>query len=77
MNFEYYTGHAVVVDTYLILVLYPAGLHNHFIRFVSRELTECLIQSTRFVPLLKLSMGLVGLNLVVLFFKLPRPFSLK
>ena len=34
MNFEYYSLHALVSDVYLILVLYPSGLHNHFLRYV-------------------------------------------
>lgn len=36
MNFEYYTLHALVSEFYLILVLYPSGLHNHFLRFKPR-----------------------------------------
>lgn len=32
MNFEYYVCHAWKKEPYLILILYPTGLHNHFMR---------------------------------------------
>nr|CAG4637060.1 EOG090X07E6 [Ceriodaphnia reticulata]SVE72977.1 EOG090X07E6 [Ceriodaphnia reticulata] len=40
MNFEYYSLHALVSDIYLILVLYPSGLHNHFLRSKKKELAS-------------------------------------
>nr|SVE82530.1 EOG090X07E6 [Daphnia magna] len=36
MNFEYYSLHALISDVYLILVLYPSGLHNHYLRSITR-----------------------------------------
>lgn len=32
MTFEYYSLHAIASDVYLMLILYPSGLHNHFLR---------------------------------------------
>nr|SVE75796.1 EOG090X07E6 [Daphnia hispanica] len=42
MNFEYYSLHALVSDVYLILVLYPSGLHNHYLRSITRTTLKIL-----------------------------------
>nr|SVE70465.1 EOG090X07E6 [Daphnia similis]SVE71720.1 EOG090X07E6 [Daphnia similis] len=42
MNFEYYSLHALVSDVYLILVLYPSGLHNHYLRSITRTTLKML-----------------------------------
>nr|SVE77043.1 EOG090X07E6 [Daphnia lumholtzi] len=42
MNFEYYSLHALVSDLYLILVLYPSGLHNHYLRSITRTTLKIL-----------------------------------
>nr|SVE75166.1 EOG090X07E6 [Daphnia dolichocephala] len=42
MNFEYYSLHALVSDVCLILVLYPSGLHNHYLRSITRTTLKTL-----------------------------------
>nr|CAG4639232.1 EOG090X07E6 [Daphnia magna]SVE81358.1 EOG090X07E6 [Daphnia magna]SVE83111.1 EOG090X07E6 [Daphnia magna] len=42
MNFEYYSLHALISDVYLILVLYPSGLHNHYLRSITRTTLKIL-----------------------------------
>nr|SVE73598.1 EOG090X07E6 [Daphnia atkinsoni] len=42
MNFEYYSLHALVSDVYVILVLYPSGLHNHYLRSITRTTLKIL-----------------------------------
>nr|CAG4646306.1 EOG090X07E6 [Macrothrix elegans] len=42
MNFEYYTVHALVFDSYGFLVLYPSGLHNYYLRSISRSALKIL-----------------------------------
>ena len=32
MNFQFYKCHAIINDIHLMLVLYPIGLPNHYIR---------------------------------------------
>ena len=39
MNFEYYSLHALVSEVYLVLTLYPSGLHNHYLRYNSTNYT--------------------------------------
>jgi len=42
MNFEYYVCHAWKKEPYLILILYPTGLHNHFMRSITRDALRVL-----------------------------------
>lgn len=43
MNFQFYKCHAIINDIYLMLVLYPVGLPNHYIRW--NQLNVILISS--------------------------------
>nr|CAG4642556.1 EOG090X07E6 [Evadne anonyx] len=42
MNFEYYVCHAWKKEPYLMLILYPTGLHNHFMRSITRDALRLL-----------------------------------
>nr|CAG4651027.1 EOG090X07E6 [Simocephalus serrulatus]SVE94279.1 EOG090X07E6 [Simocephalus serrulatus] len=42
MNFEYYSLHALVSDVYLLLILYPSGLPNHYLRSITRTTLKIL-----------------------------------
>ncbi|XP_046440073.1 protein fuzzy homolog [Daphnia pulex] len=42
MNFEYYSLHALISEMHLILVLYPSGLHNHYLRSITRSTLKIL-----------------------------------
>nr|CAG4647953.1 EOG090X07E6 [Moina brachiata]SVE93050.1 EOG090X07E6 [Moina brachiata] len=42
MNFEYYSLHALESDCYIIMILYPSGLHNYYMRSITRSTLKVL-----------------------------------